>query len=90
MANETDMDRPRPSAPREAALFRNNRSQVVRIPKAFKLPGHKVLIHREARRLVIEPVEASSLLSLLEGWEPLPDALPEVPDSPPGSVNLGV
>jgi antitoxin VapB len=83
------MGRPGPSAPREAALLRINGSQTVCIPKELELPGHKVLIHRDGRRLVIEPVESQGFLSLLEGWEPIPDTLPEVPDPPPGGVDLG-
>lgn len=64
----------------KAALFRNNHSQAVRIPKEFELPGDKVLIHQEGQRLAIEPIEASGLLSLLEGWELIPDPFPEMLD----------
>jgi antitoxin VapB len=32
---------------REAKLFRNNKSQAVRIPADFELPGDRVMIHRE-------------------------------------------
>ena len=45
-----------PSRPKEAKLFRNNRSQAVRIPVEFELPGDRVLIHREGSKLIIEPV----------------------------------
>src|SRR5208283_5661135 len=43
------------SETREAKLFRNNRSQAVRIPAEFELPGDRVLISRDGDRLIIEP-----------------------------------
>lgn len=42
-------------------LFANGRSQAVRLPKEFRLEGTEVLIHREGRRLILEPVDA-------KGW----------------------
>ena len=39
--------------PREAKLFRNNRSQAVRIPAEFELPGDRVLISRDGHRLIM-------------------------------------
>lgn len=41
----------------EARLFANGRSQAIRLPKEFRMPGDRVLIHREGKRLIIEPVE---------------------------------
>ena len=37
-----------PTPPREAKLFRNNKSQAVRIPADFELTGDRVLVRREA------------------------------------------
>ncbi|SFO31300.1 antitoxin VapB [Mesorhizobium sp. NFR06] len=73
--------------PKEAKLFRNNRSQAVRIPVEFELPGDKVLISREGDRLVIEPVRKSGLAALLGQWAKEPplgpeDDFPEINDSP--------
>lgn len=65
---------------KEARLFRNNRSQAVRIPVEFELPGDRVLIHRDGDRLIIEPVRRKGILGLLDGWEPLDEAFPEVDD----------
>jgi antitoxin VapB len=59
------------SIAKEAKLFRNNRSQAVRIPVEFELPGEKVLIHREGHRLIIEPAPQKTLLDILRGLEPL-------------------
>ncbi len=39
-----------------AKLFMNGRSQAVRLPKEFRLPGEEVRIHREGRRIVLEPI----------------------------------
>ncbi|WP_217569645.1 antitoxin [Mesorhizobium sp. GbtcB19] len=79
--------------PKEAKLFRNNRSQAVRIPVEFELPGDKVLISREGDRLVIEPVRKSGLTALLAQWaKELPlgpeDDFPEINDSPVESEDI--
>lgn len=69
-----------PGSPREAKLFRNNKSQAVRIPADFELPGDRVLIHREGERLIIEPVRRKNLLEVLAELEPLgtEDQFPEI------------
>jgi antitoxin VapB len=68
---------------REAKLFRNNKSQAVRIPADFELPGDRVLITRDGDRLVIEPVRKLSLLEVLAGLKPLQpeDQFPDVDDA---------
>lgn len=56
---EERQDHAHPSASieaKEAKLFRNNRSQAVRIPVEFEPPGDRVLIRREGSALIIEPV----------------------------------
>ena len=62
---------PSPSSkPKEARLFRNNRSQAVRIPVEFELPGDRVLIHREGSKLIIEPVtRPTNIVELLAEWK---------------------
>jgi antitoxin VapB len=73
---------------REAKLFRNNRSQAVRIPVEFELPGDRVLIHREGNKLIIEPVERpANLAELLAQWRQEPplapeDQFPDIEDMP--------
>ena len=80
------------SSSREAKLFRNNKSQAVRIPADFELPGTSVMIHRDGDRLVIEPVRQKSLLDVLAGLKPLAphDAFPDIDDdlSPVRDVDL--
>jgi len=72
-----------PQTAREAKLFRNNRSQAVRIPADFELPGDRVMIHRDGDRLILEPVRRRNLLAVLADLEPLgpEDQFPEVDDT---------
>jgi antitoxin VapB len=45
---------------RKATLFRNNKSQAVRIPRDFEFKGvSEVLIHQEGNVLVISPARKS-------------------------------
>jgi len=85
---------PKPAfRPREAKLFRNNRSQAVRIPAEFELPGDRVLIRRNGARLILEPLAGpTNLVELLAQWRkeaPLgpDDQLPEIDDTPPRPVD---
>ena len=77
-----------PSKPKEAKLFRNNRSQAVRIPVEFELPGDRVLIHREGSKLIIEQVtKPTNIVELLAEWRketPLgpEDQFPAIDDIP--------
>lgn len=79
--------------PREAKLFRNNRSQAVRIPVEFELPGEKVLISRDGDRLIIEPVRRPGVAALLAQWAKEPplgpeDDFPEIHDAPVSSEDI--
>lgn len=82
------------SGTREARLFRNNRSQAVRIPVEFELPGDRVLIRREGGKLIIEPVtRPTTLHELLTVWRAEPslapkDQLPEIMDAPAGPEDI--
>jgi len=74
---------------RHVRLFRNGRNQALRIPREFELPGDEALIHKEGKRLIIEPVTRRSLLDLLATWEPLEEEFPDLGDLPPlDDVNL--
>ena len=68
---------------KEARLFRNNRSQAVRIPVEFEFPGNRVLIHREGDKLVIEAAPKKQLLDILRSLGPLgeEDAFPDDVDA---------
>ena len=79
---------PKSSRPKVARLFRNNRSQAVRIPVEFELPGDRVLIHREGGKLIIEPVtKPTNIVELLAEWRKEPplgqeDQFPNFEDMP--------
>lgn len=77
---------------RPVSLFRNGRSQAVRIPKEFELPGQQAVMRREGDRLVIEPLERTPLARLLDEWVARPVDVPadfgEVADPAPRPVSL--
>jgi antitoxin VapB len=71
---------------KEARLFRNNRSQAVRIPVEFELQCDRVTIRREGVKLIIEPIsQPTNIVELLAAWKMEPplgpeDQFPEVKD----------
>ena len=69
-------------AERHVRLFRNGRSQAIRIPKEFELEGNEAIIRKDGNRLIIEPLKKKSLRALLASWEPLADGLPGIDDPP--------
>ena len=74
---------------RKASLFRNGRNQAVRIPREFELPGTEVVIRKEGRNLVMEPIpETDGLIALLKRLEPIDEEFPEIDDPPPEPVDL--
>ena len=73
---------------RRVRLFKNGRSQAVRIPREFELPGEDAIMRKEGERLIIEPVPRKSLLELLATFEQIDEDFPEIDDSPPRSVEL--
>ena len=77
-----------PAPTRQARLFRNNRSQAVRIPADWEMPGESVTIRRDGERLILEPVRPRGLLGLLSSWEPLEDALPDPTDPAPEAEDV--
>ncbi|MFT9198579.1 antitoxin [Gluconobacter oxydans] len=83
-----------PSQPREAKLFRNNRSQAIRIPVEFELPGDRVLIRRDGSKLIIEPIrKPTDIHELLAVWKNdsafgSDDLLPDIDDLPPSAEDI--
>ena len=74
--------------PRQVRLFRHNRSQAVRIPVEFELPGSEAVISRDGDRLIVEPVRRERLAALLDRWEPLDEKFPEIDDQPPAPKDI--
>jgi antitoxin VapB len=73
---------------RRVRLFKNGRSQAVRIPREFELPGKEAIMRKEGERLIIEPAKPKSLLELLETLEPLDEEMPQIDDYLPEPVDL--
>jgi virulence-associated protein VagC len=42
-----------------AKLFKNGRSQAVRLPKEFRFKGTEVKIRREGSKVILEPLETT-------------------------------
>lgn len=73
---------------RHVKLFRNGRSQAVRIPREFELPGTDAVMRKEGDRLIIEAAPKSTLLELLRSLPELDEDIGEIEDYPPEPVNL--
>jgi antitoxin VapB len=75
-------------AERHVRLFKNGRSQAVRIPREFELPGKEAIMRRDGERLIIEPAPRRSLIELLQSWGPIDEEFPIIEDRPPEPVDL--
>lgn len=73
---------------RHVKLFKNGRSQAVRIPREFELPGTDAIIRREGCGILIEPAPPSSLLACLAQLEPIEDEFEPIDDPAPEPVTL--
>jgi antitoxin VapB len=76
------------TAERHVKLFKNGRSQAVRIPREFELPGSDAVMRKEGDRLIIEPSPPRSLLAVLASLSPLDDDFPTIDDPLPDPVEL--
>ena len=76
---------------RHVRLFKNGKSQAVRIPREFELPGNEAVLRRDPKgRLILEPLPRPKLADLLSTWKPLSknDHMPAIDDRPPEPLNL--
>jgi antitoxin VapB len=76
---------------RHVRLFKNGRSQAVRIPRDFELPGDEATMRRDERgRLILEPMPRPDILDLLASWTPLKekDQMLPIEDRPAEPVDL--
>jgi antitoxin VapB len=64
-----------------AKLFMHGRSQAVRLPKEFRLPGKEVRVRRIGRSVLLEPVDVP--FDLAAWWGKL-DEYRDVPFLPEG------
>ena len=70
---------------RRVRLFKNGRSQAVRIPREFELPGNEAILRRDkSGRLILQPFPRAGIAELLATWAPLgeKDQLPAIEDRP--------
>jgi len=74
------------TARRHVKLFRSGRSQALRIPRKFELPGEEAMIRKEGERLIIKPTRQQSLLAMLATLDPLDETFPPIVDRPPDPV----
>ena len=79
---------PATQAERRVRLFKNGRSQAVRIPREFELPGKEAIMRKEGERLIIEPAPKRSLIELLDSLDPIDEEFPPIEDMPPEPVDL--
>jgi antitoxin VapB len=82
---------PASEAVRHVRLFKNGRSQAVRIPREFELPGKEAILRREGNgRLILEPLSRPTLIDLLATWTPLrkKDQLPAIEDRIPEPLDI--
>ncbi len=71
---------------RRVRLFKNGKSQAVRIPREFELPGNEATLRRDRKgRLILESLPRPRLADLLSTWKPLgkKDQMPAIDDQPP-------
>jgi antitoxin VapB len=78
-----------------AKLFKHGRSQAVRLPKEFRLPGKEVRVRRVGRGVLLEPLERDleavravfSEIDRSGGADFLPEGRPQQPPMPsPGTL----
>ena len=73
---------------RYVKLFKNGRSQAVRIPREFELPGENAIMRKDGSRIIIEPVPTQSLLALLAGSHAIEEDFGSISDPLPGAIDL--
>lgn len=74
-----------------AKLFRNGRSQAVRLPKEFRFEGDEVSVRREGRKIVLEPLRRRAWPPRYwDSWKAVPDDFETPPPLPsrPEPVDL--
>jgi antitoxin VapB len=77
-----------------AKLFKHGRSQAVRLPKEFRLPGEAVRVRRIGRSVLLEPMERDAgdiravfaEIDRLGGGDFLTEGRPEQPSMPSDDV----
>ena len=78
-----------------AKIFMHGRSQAVRLPKEFRLPGTEVHVRKVGKGVLLEPIEAKfdvkawrARLDALGAKDFLPEGRPEQPPMPEDDVSF--
>jgi antitoxin VapB len=80
--------------PATAKLFKHGRSQAVRLPKEFRLPGKEVRVSRVGNGVLLEPIETDTAawfarldaLRAAVGGVFMPDGRQQPPMPPPEKI----
>ena len=71
-----------------ARLFKNGRSQAVRLPKAFRFKGSEVKIRKEGDKVILQPLKKAEWPpEFWDGFDPDPDFITPEP-LPSNDINL--
>jgi antitoxin VapB len=73
---------------RKMSLFRNGRSQALRIPKEFEFMGKDVLVRKEGKRLIVEEDKPSDLIAWLKILKPIDEKIGLIEDLPIDDVTI--
>ncbi len=73
-------------AKRTAHLFRNGRSQAVRLPKAFELDAEEVYIEKRGDEIVLRPKPRSWEEYFTKSVTTLPDDFPDTVEDAPAQT----
>jgi antitoxin VapB len=79
----------------KAKIFMHGRSQAVRLPKEFRLPGQECRVRREGNAVILEPIEMDPVawraeldVLVAEHGVLLPEGIPE-PSIPADDIEFG-
>ena len=80
-----------------AKIFMHGRSQAVRLPKEFRLPGTEVRVTKVGNKVILEPIEPPPFdvkawreqLRALGAADFLPEGRPEQPPFPDDEPSFG-
>lgn len=72
-----------------AKLFRNGRSQAVRLPKEFRFAGEEVVVRRSGKRVILEPKEHRQWpKGYWQSWRTVPADFRAPASLPPGGRSI--
>jgi len=78
------------SIERRVKLFRYGKSQAIRIPREFELPGDSAIMRKVGTKIIIEPSrnKKTDILTWLKTLKPIDEDFPEIIDLPPDPVDF--